>query len=416
LAIVAVTLWVTSSWAATNWNLKLLHNFGTGSDGARSWSAPIRDAAGNLYGTTTQGGTYGYGAVYELTPNGRGGWTETVLHSFGNDGSDGYYPYGRLLFDTAGNLYGTTQYGSVSYGTVFELSPNQGGGWTETVLYNFSQFGDGRYPDAGLIFDAAGNLYGTTDHGGAYCDLYQGCGTVFELSPVQGGGWTETLLHSFNIDDGDGPMGDLILDASGNLYGTTFDGGMHGGGTAFELTPLGGGNWNMTTLHSFGEGADGNELWGDLTFDAAGNLYGVTDGGGNQNAGTAFELSPNGDGGWTEAVLHSFGDGNDGIQPLRGTLVFDAAGNLYGTSTQGGYYGVGAVFELTPNGNGSWSETLIHNFDRGIQGNWPMGSVIIDADGNLYGTTMEGGTNNAGTVFELSPVFPCTRCSHTVVR
>ncbi len=234
LAILTVSLVVTNTWAATNWKEKVLHNFGTGVGGLSPQSALISDAAGNLYGTTSEGGTYGGGTAFELSPAAGGGWTETVLHNFNQNGTDGAFPDAGLVFDAAGNLYGTTSAGGLYYdGTVFELSPAVGGGWTETMLHNFIDNGtDGVRPEAGLIFDAAGNLYGTTITGGTnYCNGYFGnsCGTVFQLSPTEGGGWTETVLHNFidNGTDGWQPYAGLIFDAAGNLYGTTILGGTY---------------------------------------------------------------------------------------------------------------------------------------------------------------------------------------------
>ena len=409
----AVILSVTSGRAVVKWHETVLHSFGSFPDGVEPRSGLISDAAGNLYGTTISGGTFNYGTVYELSPSEGGGWTEMVLHSFNQDGVDGYYPDAALIFDAAGNLYGTTQYGPGN-GVVFELSPSKGGGWNEKVLYHFSGYGDGQYPHASLVFDAAGNLYGETDNGGIYCDLHQGCGTVFELSRNGDGTWTEKVLHSFgNGTDGEGPLGGLILDASGNLYGTTYGGGTYNpGGTVFELSPNGDGSWTETVLHSFGLFPDGAEPWGGLTFDKAGNLYGTTStGGAYPNGGTVFELTPNGDGTWTETVLHSFGNVPDGLEPLYGSLIFDAVGNLYGTTTQGGIDGYGTVFELSPDGSGGWTETVLYNFGAPPDATYPA-SVILDAAGDLYGTSLYGGDNSKGTVFELTPVYPCLRCRH----
>jgi uncharacterized repeat protein (TIGR03803 family) len=369
-----------------------------------------------LYGTTEFGGMYNYGTVFELSPNEGGGWTETVLHSFNNDGTDGWYPDAGLILDGAGNLYGTTIYGA-GYGAVFEMSPNQGGGWTETVLYTFNGNGDGRYPHGSLVFDDAGNLYGTTDNGGIYCGLFQGCGTVFELTPTQGGGWTESVLHSFdnNGTDGINPVAGLIFDAAGNLYGTTFAGGTYGNGTVFEMSPGQGGGWTETVLHSFGPVPDGQQSWAGLIFDAPGNLYGTTRTGGTYSLGTVFELTPNQSGGWTETVLHSFGSGQDGFQPLYGSLIFDATGDLYGTTQEGGVYDYGTVFEVAPNGSGGWTETLLYNFcsqNGCADGYFPFAGLTSDAPGNLYGTTYLGGPYDDGTVFELTPIHPCIRCNH----
>jgi uncharacterized repeat protein (TIGR03803 family) len=298
--------------------------------------------------------------VFELSPNG-GGWTETILYRF-SGGSDGIYPNGSLVFDAAGDLFGTTnQGGAYGYGTVFELSPQHGGGWTEKVLYSFGYGPDGQNPAAGLVMDRAGNLYGTTALGGIYYNCYQGvsCGTVFELSPQPGGNWTETVLHSFgNGTDGQYPLAGLIVDSSGNLFGTTESGGPYNNcpygfspscGTVFELSPTPGGGWTEAVIHSFGNGTDGQVPEAGLTFDTAGNLYGTTQYGGTYlYGGTVFELSPNDAGGWTEAVLHSFGNAPDGMFPYYGGVVLDAAGNVYGTTASGGDYYTGIVFKISP--------------------------------------------------------------------
>ena len=398
----------------------------------------IMDAAGNLYGTTTYGGIHscydynrdtGCGTVFELSPNQDGSWTEKVLHSFGN-GTDGVYPYGGLIFDAAGNLYGTTSQGGIhsncyqgsTCGTVFELSPNGDGTWKEKVLHNFGNGTDGCVPYAGLIFDTAGNLYGTTSQGGIHISCHNSGiygGTVFELSPREGGGWTERLLHSFGAYRRSRyPTAALVFDAAGNLYGTA-DGGDTGYGTVFELTPNQEGGWTELVRHNFGRGgADGYGPLGNLIIDAAGNFYGTTFGGGIHGGGTVFELSPTGGNGlWRETVLHSFGNGTDGYGPFAG-LIFDAAGNLYGTTESGGIHqtcpslppnGCGTMFELSPRQDGGWTETVLHSFD-GTDGAGPAAGLIFDAAGNLYSTTANGGihqcSNNwgtfgCGTVFEI---------------
>jgi uncharacterized repeat protein (TIGR03803 family) len=313
-------------------------------------------------------------------------WMEKVLHNFNNNGTDGYYPRASLISDAAGNLYGTTIYGSTyGWGTVFELTPTTGGGWTEQVLHSFGNGTDGGEPRASLIFDAAGNLYGTTYGGGIYCHSIGGCGTVFELTLTAGGNWTEAVLYNFGsfTDDGYEPSASLIFDAAGNLYGTTQFGGIHGWGTVFELTPTTGGGWSEQVLLNFGTG--GAFPQAGLIFDAAGNLYGTTSEGGT-NIGTVFELTPNVGGGWTETVLHNFGSGTDGSYPYAG-LIFDAAGNLYGTTQYGGTYnscsgGCGTVFELTPTAGGKWTEQVLLNFN-GTGGANPYAGLIFDAAGHL---------------------------------
>ncbi len=404
LAIFTVTLLVTSTWAAAHESV--LHSFNNnGTDGANPYATLALDTAGNLYGTTVEGGIHNLGAVFELSPREGGGWTEKVLHSFGH-GTDGTGPYANLVIDAVGNLYGTTQLGGIhNSGTVFELSPEEGGGWTETVLHSFNDNGvDGSYPLAGLTFDAAGNLYGMTQQGGINSCDGKNCGTVFELSPRQGGGWTETVLHNFNNNGRDGvnPQAGLIIDAAGNLYGTTYRGGIHNSGTAFELSPQQGGGWTEKVLHSFGHGSDGITPDANLTIDAAGNLYGTTYNGGIHGRGTAFELTPREGGGWTETVLHSFGNGSDGANPYAG-LIIDANGNLYGTTLAGGIHTAGTAFELSPRQGGGWTETILHSFGNGTDGNSPYAGLIFDASGNLYGTTLEGGIHSYGVVFEITP-------------
>jgi uncharacterized repeat protein (TIGR03803 family) len=416
LAILAVALFVTATAVSQE---QVLHSFNkNGTDGAYPYAQLVFDAAGNLYGTTPSGGIHDYGTVFELSPQQGGGWTETVLHSFNLNGSDGYNPTAGLILDSAGNLYGTTEFGGIhGAGTVFELTPTGGGNWTETVLHSFNDNGtDGAYPYSALLFDSAGNLYGTTSGGGIHtCPgaVYR-CGTVYEMSPRQGGGWTETVLHSFNDNGSDGfsPLGGLIFDAAGNLYGTAYEGGIHGYGTVFELTARQGGGWTETVLHSFNQnGTDGALLYDTLAIDASGNLYGTTyEGGihlqscGGVGCGTVFELSPRVGGGWTEKVLHSFNEnGTDGALPAAG-LILDAAGNLYGTASRGGIHNYGTVFEFSPGQGGNWTELTMHNFNaNGADGIIPMSGLIFDAAGNLYGTTHQGGAHNFGTAFELTP-------------
>ena len=405
LKITFATFTVALLAASSGASEKVLHNFGTGAnDGQSCYAGLIFDGSGNLYGTTVMGGSENGGTVFRMSPNGSGGWTMTVLHNFGISGTDGQQPYAGLIFDGAGNLYGTTSAGgSEGYGTVFELTPNGSGGWREVTLHNFGiAYTDGIYPYAGLVFDASGNLYGTTSKGGT-----EGHGAVFEIAPNGSGGWTERVLHNFGVGGSDGiyPYAGLIFDAAGNLYGTTSLGGSEGYGTVFEMTPNGSGGWTERVLHNFGIGDNaGRYSYASLTFDGAGNLYGTTVGGGSADDGTAFEMTPNGSGGWTERVLHNFGiSGSDGQQPYAG-LIFDGAGNLYGTTEAGGSEGDGTAFVLTPNGSGGWTERVLHNFGlSGTDGQLLHAALIFDGAGNLYGTTSLGGTQNDGTVFEVIP-------------
>jgi uncharacterized repeat protein (TIGR03803 family) len=376
----------------------------------------ISDATGNLYGVTNRGGKgaggLGYGTVYELSPTANGGWKAKSLYQF-QAGTDGQGPVGGLIMDSSGNLYGTTQYGGThmcadnydkfSCGTIFELSPTGSGGWSEKVIYNFSQK-DGYAPIFSLVMDAAGNLYGTTAGGG------QGgaTGTVFELRR-SGKEWTGRVLHSFNqAGDGFGPSSPLILDAAGNLYGETLLGGKsNGGGTVFELVKTASG-WKEEVLFSFdvdGSGASGLEPNGGLIFDSAGNLYGTTFYGGvGSGYGTVFELTPTSGGQWNETVLYNFQpDQYNRCSPAAG-LVMDAAGNLYGTTLWGGAYGDGTLFELKSAGKGVWTHVVLYTFGGyAVDGLIPNSNLLFDAKGNLYGTTGWGGSGAGGTVFEITP-------------
>jgi uncharacterized repeat protein (TIGR03803 family) len=383
----------------------VLYNFPCGPTGCEPGSNLIFDAAGNLYGTSPRGGAANYGVVFELSPQVGGGWTEAVLHSFSDNGHDGFLPQGGLIFDAAGNLYGTTIGGGEHKGgTVFELVPATGGGWTEYVLHNFGAGTDGSEPNAGLIMDAAGNLYGTT-LGGAH-----GYGAAFELTPVTGAGWTEKMLHSFSgTTDGSQPYAGLTFDAAGNLYGTTLGGGAYLGGTVFELTPQAGGQWAGKVLHSFGQvnanGVNTYAPYGGVIFDQAGNLYGTTYYGGGNGGGIVYQLAPSA-GGWKELPLHNLG-GNAGSNPLAG-VVIDAAGNLYGTTANGGNEhsscasaGCGVVYELSPMAGGGWTETVLIAFNY-TDGGHPTGTLVFDSAGNIYGTTADGGSGVFGTVFEIA--------------
>jgi uncharacterized repeat protein (TIGR03803 family) len=331
------------------WSQAVLHDFG-GADGAGPVSGLINDGAGNLYGTTPLGGQSGAGVVYELRPPviGKKTWTQTVLHAF--DGADGAVPGGTLVADGAGDLYGiTAQGGANNDGVVFELSPPLAGAtaWTETVLHSFHA--EGTAPDrpvGGVVLDSAGNLYGATEYGGA-----QGVGVVYELIRPQSGRtvWVAKVRHSFDTSDGQFPMASLVADSAGNLYGTTMGGGANGYGVVFELSvPLPGQDvWKQAVLFSF-DGSNGGLPTTRLLMDDVGDVDGTTPYGGQNNGGVAYRLSPpkKGASDWTQRVLKSF-DGTHGKNPAAG-LTRDSAGALYGTTQEGGAQGVGIAFKLEP--------------------------------------------------------------------
>jgi uncharacterized repeat protein (TIGR03803 family) len=392
---------VTSPASATNAE-KVLYSF-NGSDGAFPYPALTFDGKGNLYGTTYFGGKYGAGTVFELMRGTNGKWTEKVLHNFNFNGKDGAYPLASVTFDGKGNLYGTTYVGGANgYGAVFELTPTKST-WTEKLLHSFNPASeDGALPEAALILDAKGNLYGTTLQGGTYDD-----GTAFELIAGTDGKWTEKVLHSFHANGHDAafPEAALVLDSKGNLYGTAYGGGTGNQGAVFQLTPGTKGKWTAKVLHNFSfNGKDGFIPEAALIFDAKGNLYSTTVQGGMYNNGTVFELVPGTKGKWSEKVLHNFNHNTDGGSILYSGLIFDAKGNLYGTTYVGGAYSFGTVFELTPSGNGKWNEKVLHSFKpNGRDGLLSTAGIIFDQHGNLYSTTDEGGSSGNGVVFEISP-------------
>ena len=392
---------------------KILHSFGASEENGLTPLSALMDAKGKLYGATAYGGGgsgpnswcpgYGCGVEFELSPPATtgGAWTETVLHSFGASSMDTANPQSAVIMDTKGNLYGTTAGVGSLVASAFELSPpaKTGGAWTETVLYSFggSSITDPFGPLSALIRDDKGNLYGNAANGGAY-----GSGVAFELSPpaATGGKWTLTVLHSFGASSTDGhfPEGTLIKDDKGNLYGTTLVGGAYGSGAAFELSPPAttGGKWTETVLHSFRVGSTDGQYpqTAGLIMDAKGKLYGTTDQGGAYVYGTVFELSPPATTGgkWTETLLHSF-SGADGQYPVA-ALIMDAKGNLCGTTALGGGRGFGVVFELSPPAKtgGAWTDKTLHSFGASsTDGQTPQAALIMDAEGNLYGTTGSGG-------------------------
>jgi len=388
---------------------RTLHSFRGTPDGASPLVRVIADARGNLYGATGLGGKFGGGCIFKLSRNENGGWRESILYSF--SGTDGSSPDGSLVFDTAGNLYGTTAGGGThGGGVVFELSPTSSGTWTETIIHNFgngTDSTDGYDSQAEMVFDSAGNLYGTTQFGGTGSGFENG-GTVFRLNP-SAGGWNYSQLYSFpgsySGPDGNLPAGSLAIDQSGNLYGVAQAGGANGLGAVYELSPLGDGTYTEKIIFSF-NGTNGQLPNSTPVFDSAGNLYGTTEFGGNQNVcqpsgcGTVYRLNHHANGTWSETVLFAFNK-NNGWE-IAGPPVFDSAGNLYAPSTAGGTQGNGLIFELIPTATGHWTERILHDFLGTPDGAAPYAGVVIDSAGHLFGTT-SGGLVNNGNVYEIIP-------------
>ena len=278
---------------------------------------------------------------------------------------------------------------------------------SERVIYSFTGGNDGGDPATPLTFDSAGNAYGTTVIGGT-----SNCGTAFKLTPSGGGQWQQSVIHSFDcMAEGKYPYGGVILDSHGNIYGTTVSGGTggfcagDGCGVVFELTQSGG-SWTDTVLYSFTDGPDVNGP-NALAFDTSGNLYGTAGDGGANGYGGIYELAHS-DGGWTETVIHSFTGGNDGGLGSLGPLLLDASGNFYGVTEIGGQYGAGTVFKLSPASGGGWNFTTLYAFQGQPDANGPYGGLIADANGNLYGTTYYGGASGAGTIFKVGPAANAT--------
>lgn len=425
---IALQIWAPVTWAQGKY--KTLHTFSDGKDGGGPWGGVTLDRAGNVYGTTPGGGAYEFGTVFQLSPDKKNGtWTETVVYNFCSltNCSDGAEPFATLIFDQAGNLYGsTTVGGAYGHGTIFQLAPNKrNGSWTETVLYSFCSItscADGSLPVGPLIFNSHGNLYGMTSGGGGSQSCSDGCGVVFKLTPQGDGSWTESVLHSFcsfkRCADGFEAQSGLTSDANGNLYGTTGSGGKkfecnlpYGCGVVFKLAPNADGTWQEHVLHQF-RGTDGEFPTAQVIFDSTGSLYSTTELGGHlkrgcygYGCGVVFKLTPNADGTWEERVLHDFTGGADGSMPYGG--VVERRGQLYGTAGGGGQSrcgpnrnGCGLVFKLTPNSKGGWGETVLHDFHN-HPGEDPIAGVTLDPAGNLYGTTNGDFRTTYGSVFEI---------------
>jgi uncharacterized repeat protein (TIGR03803 family) len=397
LLLLAIAVAILLSVAMQAQTFTVLHTFTGANDGRKPQASLTLDSVGNIYGTAPYGGGNGMGTVFKMT-NRPSGWMLTTLYSF-TGGSDGAMPLGGVVFGPDGSLYGNTSAGANpacnhGCGAVYNLRPqprvcnSTACPWLETTLYGFIGGLNGGEPLGNLLFNAAGGIYGTTEEGTAYV-----------LTPSTHS-W---IYHLISYLPGHSYAG-LISDTAGNLFGTTYDGG--GGlcyrgiscGTVFELTPVGS-SWHLNVLHSFQGGNDGGFPLGALVSDRFGNLYGANSG------GTVFMLTPAG-GNWTFKVLYQLpGPCQIGIGPSCGSwgsLAMDASGALYGTAYSDGAYLYGSVFKLTPS-NGSWIYTDLHDFTGGSDGAAPEAGVTLDTRGNIYGTTAGGGSSGSGVVFEIAP-------------
>jgi uncharacterized repeat protein (TIGR03803 family) len=399
LCVVAIVLGAGMAQARE----KVIFTF-NGTQGLNPSAGLVSDSAGNFY-STVSGGIGNCSKVYELSPNSDGTYTETVLYTFQNCNQTGNYPVGTLSLDKKGNLYGAL-YGFASAdgsGAVYELLKQTNGTFSYRVLHNFGGNEGGPYGD--FAWDSAGNMYGATSHDSTTFD-----GEVFELSPQSNGTWKESVLVTFPTSAGVGdPAGSVVLDSQGNLYGATFygtggyDGSSRGG--IYELSPQAGGSWKFTLLYNFTTASKSQFPESRLTFDSSGNLYGTAQG--SSFYGSVFEVSPVSGGKWTATTLHSFTAGNDGADPA-GNLVFDTKGNLYGVAYDGGSGCnrnlCGVVYKLTPQSGGGYAESIEHPFESATDGSIPYGTLLLGNDGNLYGTTEHGGSRYGyGTVYQIAP-------------
>lgn len=418
-------------------------------DGASPATTLIADSAGNYYGTTFSGGSYsgqpcafyGCGIVFEISPNTSGGWTEAVLYPF-TGGADGANPAAGLVFDSHGNLYGTTSAGglftsgcgNLGCGTVFEISPSSSGFWTETTLYSFKGGSDGYYSEAPVTFDAAGDLYGTTALGGPgkSCAAGSGCGEVFKLTPNGTGGWIYSVVHFFtNGKDGGRPSSGVVVDGAGNIFTSASQGGSTtncgpGCGTLDEFSPSGAG-YKLRVIHTFTGVQDGSYPVGGLLLDSSGNIYSPVQEGGHKTGvchsaggcGVVLKLTPNSSGGYTPSIAYSFTGGADGYGPVS-NLTVNPSGGLYGAA-----YGApsgapancfgpcGFIYKLTPSGTGTWSESVVYAFTGGADGGAPewFNGVTVDSSGHIFGTAEEFGiaggcssfANGCGVAYEITP-------------
>ena len=377
----------------------VIYSLGGEEDGEYADSDLAIDSAGNLYGTTVLGGTFGGGTVFKLAPT-PNGWVHTVLYSF-SGGADGGEPYKGVTLDAQGNLYGTAVTGGSGSceggcGVAYKLT-NSGGTWTQTVIHAFTGGNDGSGPGARLTIDQQGNLYGMAPTGGAY-----GAGTIFQIHQNTSGTWKFKVIHTFTggADGSGGSAGQMLLRGR-HVYGAATVGGIYGQGVAFELTPAQSGEWTFKTIYSFKGQPDAGFPYGGLLFDGAGNLYGTTYYDGANDLGAVYKLSPQTTGEWKEAVLYSFKGGSDGQNSI-GNLVMDSVGNLYGTTSEGGL-GSGVIFKLARGADSQWSYSVVHSFAGPPDGAFAYNGMVADTAGNFYGATVHGGADDEGSVYQFTP-------------
>jgi uncharacterized repeat protein (TIGR03803 family) len=396
----------TATPAATS-GTKVAYSFAGGADGEYPSTDLVVDASGNLYGTSVQGGANGSGTVFRLSPS-ASGWTHTVVYNFTGQ-ADGGQPYGGVVLDAQGNnLYGTAVVGGTHRGSpcidsgcgvAFKLTQS-GGSWHQSVIHTFTGGSDGYGPGNGLTLAKDGSLFGMTPTGGTH-----GLGIIYQLNPGASGTWKLKVIHAFSGgDDGaTGSAGRLLLDGAGGLFGVSTVGGAHGAGAAFHVTQDPSGRWKLTPIYEFNGVPDAGFPYGGLIFDGSGNMYGTSYYDGANNLGSVYELSPTPTGGWTERVLHSFTGGGDGNYSI--STLASVAGNLYGTTSEGGAgCSCGVIFKLTPSAHGHWTQTVVYRFPGPPGAAFAYNGMAADSTGrHLYGTTVHGGTTNDGAIYQFTP-------------
>ena len=392
---------------------KVLHSFGAPGDGFSPTGSVIFDAQGNLYGETYDGPVstqclgQGCGTVYELKPNGDGTWSESLLHVF--HGIDGAYPAENLAKDSHGNLYGvvgcttTPPYCGAYDGGIFQLASQSDGTYTFSIIQRFAPHGTSGYGIGWLTVVPDNNIYGVLEGGGT-----SDRGVSFVLRQSAGGIWSQVITQNFGPYTGplaSTPYGPIAIDANGNVFGSTWYGGSNQVGAVYELSPHGPLHWVQTVLYNF---TPPNPQPNGVTLGPDGSLYGTTQGNGSDQHGTVYRLTPNGDGTWTYALLYSFQGGPDGAGPF-GAVTFDSAGNMYGVTVEGGYAGCeyggcGTIYKLTRSGN-QWIKSTMYRFEGGTQGYEPVGQLTLDAAGNIYGVADFGGAYGQfnGLIYEFTP-------------
>lgn len=395
----AIALMAVGAGAAST--TKVIYTFAGEDDGEYIDSDLVIDGAGNLYGSSVQGGLYGSGTVWQLSPS-ASGWTHTVLYNF-TGGADGGEPYKGVTLDAQGNLYGTAVTGGGGSceggcGVTFKLTKS-GSTWTQSVIHTFTGGNDGSGPGSGVTFDRHGNLYGMTPTGGA-----NGVGTIYALKPQSDGSYKLRVIHTFTggRDGLGGSAGRLLLGGRGQLYGVSTVGGVNGEGTAFVLTPTQSGQFTFQVIYAFKGSPDAGFPYGALLADKQGNLYGTTYYDGAHDFGSVYQLKRNGNS-WTESVIYSFKGGTDGSSSIS-NLVIDAAGNLYGTTSEGGSgCSCGVIFKLAPGTGGKWTESVVHAFTGAPDAGFAYNGMVGDSNGNFFGATVHGGPDDDGTVYQFNP-------------